>query len=411
MTRDGARPTARTSRPSRPAWSAGTPAARGASSAARLPGGRDVSVVISLLIVAALLGQAWTSSARSTWQPGLSRLAAAARPIRHRHALRGTLRDHRHRDAHRDAARSRRGDLPLRVRQPARRRALKPILEILAGIPSRRARLLRARRPRADHHPAALQQQLDLQHGRRRPRRRHPDHAAHRVRRRGCDARGADRRCARRSYGLGARKRSTSLRVVVPAAVSGIVAALILGVSRAIGETMVVAIAAGAVGGSLFTVNPCLPGQTMTAAMTALATGSDQARGDALAFPSLFFVGLLLFAHDARAQRRQRALRAPLSGRRTDGDRARPAIAQLTDGRRSDARSRAVACTAARSSFQAPALARAAGRPRRARQPADRRVRRARCPCSRAGRRLPGLPTLVQLRPWPESARASSARC
>jgi phosphate transport system permease protein len=98
------------------------------------------------------------------------------------------------------------------------------------------------------------------------------------------------------SYGLGARKRSTSVRVVVPAAVSGIVASLILGASRAIGETMVVAIAAGAVGGSLFTLNPCLPGQTMTAAMTALATGSDQARGDELAYPSLFFVGLLLFA-------------------------------------------------------------------------------------------------------------------
>lgn len=97
------------------------------------------------------------------------------------------------------------------------------------------------------------------------------------------------------SYGLGARKRATSLRVVVPAAVSGIVAALILGVSRAIGETMVVAIAAGAVGGSIFTLNPCYPGQTMTAAMTALATGSDQAQGDALAYPSLFFVGLLLF--------------------------------------------------------------------------------------------------------------------
>lgn len=98
------------------------------------------------------------------------------------------------------------------------------------------------------------------------------------------------------SYGLGARKRSTSLRVVAPAAVSGIVASLILGASRAIGETMVVAIAAGAVGGSIFTINPCLPGQTMTAAMTALATGSDQARGDSLAYPSLFFVGLLLFA-------------------------------------------------------------------------------------------------------------------
>src|SRR3990170_22707 len=52
------------------------------------------------------------------------------------------------------------------------------------------------------------------------------------------------------SYGLGARKRTTSLRVVVPAAVSGIVAALLLGVSRAIGETMIVAIAAGGTGGA-----------------------------------------------------------------------------------------------------------------------------------------------------------------
>jgi phosphate transport system permease protein len=97
------------------------------------------------------------------------------------------------------------------------------------------------------------------------------------------------------SYGLGARRLATSMRVVVPAAVSGIVAALILGVSRAIGETMIVAIAAGATGGSLFTLNPFDPGITMTAAITALATGSDQVRGASLAFPSLFFVGLLLF--------------------------------------------------------------------------------------------------------------------
>ena len=97
------------------------------------------------------------------------------------------------------------------------------------------------------------------------------------------------------AYGLGARRRTTSLRVVVPAAVSGIVAALILGVSRAIGETMIVAMAAGATGGSLFNLNPLDQGQTMTAAMTALAIGSDQVRGAALTFESLFFVGMLLF--------------------------------------------------------------------------------------------------------------------
>ena len=68
-----------------------------------------------------------------------------------------------------------------------------------------------------------------------------------------------------------------------------------VGVSRAIGETMVVAIAAGAVGGGLFSLNPLQPGQTMTAAMAALGFGSDQVAGDNLAFQSLYFVGLLLF--------------------------------------------------------------------------------------------------------------------
>ncbi|CAN5595508.1 phosphate ABC transporter permease subunit PstC [soil metagenome] len=97
------------------------------------------------------------------------------------------------------------------------------------------------------------------------------------------------------SYGLGARKRSVTIKVVVPAAVSGIVASFIIAASRAIGETMIVAIASGATGGSLFSLDPCGPGQTMTAAMTALAVGSDQVRGASAAFPSLFFVGLLLF--------------------------------------------------------------------------------------------------------------------
>ena len=97
------------------------------------------------------------------------------------------------------------------------------------------------------------------------------------------------------AYGLGARRRTVSVRVVVPAAVSGIVAALILGISRAIGETMIVAMVAGATGGSLFNLNPLDQGQTMTAAMTALAIGSDQVRGAALTFESLYFVGMLLF--------------------------------------------------------------------------------------------------------------------
>ena len=95
------------------------------------------------------------------------------------------------------------------------------------------------------------------------------------------------------SYGLGARKKTTSLRVVFPAAVSGIVAALIIATSRAIGETMVVAVAAGAP--QARTVNPLDPGGTMTSAMVQLATGSDQVTGNTAAFQSLFFIGLLLF--------------------------------------------------------------------------------------------------------------------
>lgn len=97
------------------------------------------------------------------------------------------------------------------------------------------------------------------------------------------------------SYGLGSRKVTTSIRVVIPAAVSGLVAAFIIAVSRAIGETMVVAIAAGGTGGSRFTLDVLGPGQTMTAAMAALASGTDQVTGSGDAFQSLFFVGLLLF--------------------------------------------------------------------------------------------------------------------
>ena len=50
------------------------------------------------------------------------------------------------------------------------------------------------------------------------------------------------------AYGIGARRKTVTTRVVFPAAVSGVVASLILGFSRAVGETMVVAIAAGATG-------------------------------------------------------------------------------------------------------------------------------------------------------------------
>jgi phosphate transport system permease protein len=97
------------------------------------------------------------------------------------------------------------------------------------------------------------------------------------------------------SYGMGAKKITTVTRVVIPGAVSGLVAAFILAVSRAIGETMVVFIAGGAAGNQAFELNPLEPGLTMTAAMATQAQGTDQVVGEALTFQSLYFVGAVLF--------------------------------------------------------------------------------------------------------------------
>jgi phosphate transport system permease protein len=97
------------------------------------------------------------------------------------------------------------------------------------------------------------------------------------------------------SYGLGARPMTTSTRVVFPAAISGIVAALILAISRAIGETLVVAIAAGGSGNVLYSTDVTGQGMTITAAIASLSFGSDAIAGDDAAFQSLYFLGLLLF--------------------------------------------------------------------------------------------------------------------
>ena len=96
------------------------------------------------------------------------------------------------------------------------------------------------------------------------------------------------------SYGLGARKVTTALRVVLPAAVSGLVAAFILAVSRAVGETMVVLLAAGSANRSQFTANPFEEGLTMTAAIASQVRGSDAAVSE-LVVNSLYFVGFVLF--------------------------------------------------------------------------------------------------------------------
>jgi phosphate transport system permease protein len=97
------------------------------------------------------------------------------------------------------------------------------------------------------------------------------------------------------SYGMGAKKITTVTRVVLPAAISGLVAAFILAVSRAIGETMVVFIAAGAAGNQPFDLDPTNTGLTLTAAMATQAQGTDRVVGEALTFQSLYFVGAVLF--------------------------------------------------------------------------------------------------------------------
>jgi phosphate transport system permease protein len=97
------------------------------------------------------------------------------------------------------------------------------------------------------------------------------------------------------SFGVGARKSTTVVRIVLPAAISGIVAAFIVATSRAIGETMVAALASGRDGSGPFAWHPTDPGLTMTAAMAGVASGTDQVAGSGLAFQSLFFVGLVLF--------------------------------------------------------------------------------------------------------------------
>ena len=93
------------------------------------------------------------------------------------------------------------------------------------------------------------------------------------------------------AYALGATRYEVSLRVVVPAALSGIIASFIIALSRAIGETMLVTIAAGAT--PKMTLNPLESVQTMTAFIAQTSMG-EQAVGS-LEYNTIFAVGLLLF--------------------------------------------------------------------------------------------------------------------
>ena len=93
------------------------------------------------------------------------------------------------------------------------------------------------------------------------------------------------------SFAMGATKLQTSFMVIIPSAFSGIAAAFIIGISRAIGETMVVAIAAG--GQPNFTLNPLEPVQTLTAYIVQVSLG-DVPHGT-LSYRTIFAAGITLF--------------------------------------------------------------------------------------------------------------------
>jgi len=93
------------------------------------------------------------------------------------------------------------------------------------------------------------------------------------------------------AFGLGASKLQVTLRVVFPAALSGIVASIVLGISRAVGETMVVLVAAGLV--PYLGLDPREPAETMTAFIGATAKG-DISTGS-IAYKTIFAVGTTLF--------------------------------------------------------------------------------------------------------------------
>jgi phosphate transport system permease protein len=93
------------------------------------------------------------------------------------------------------------------------------------------------------------------------------------------------------AYGIGGTRLEVALQVVLPAALSGIAAAIIIGVSRAIGETMIVAVAAGA--GPKFTLNPFQGAETITGHIVRIS-GGDLSY-DSIDYNSIFALGLLLF--------------------------------------------------------------------------------------------------------------------
>ena len=267
-----------------------------------------VSVLISAGIIWSLAKEAWTFVTEVEWGTVLfsDGLVPPSGRLRHPHAPRRNALGHGHRDGGGGARRVGERHLPVGVPRPRVRRIVKPTLEVLAGIPSVVLGFFAV----SVISPSIVQRFTDsglfslasagIAVGSCR--------SARRIGVRGCaPLRAVALREA--SYGMGAKKITTVTKVVVPAAVSGLVAAFILAVSRAIGETMVVFIAAGAAGTQPFEVSPLEPGLTMTAAMATHGARHRPGEGGGLTFQSLYFVGAVLFLITLLPQRGGRPVR------------------------------------------------------------------------------------------------------
>ena len=116
------------------------------------------------------------------------------------------------------------------------------------------------------------------------------------------------------SLAMGANRMQTTLRVVLPAALSGVAAAVVLGMSRAVGETMIVALAAGAQ--KNLSLDPREGMQTMTGFIATTAQGENPV--GSTSYNTLFAVGLTAVRDHADHQHHQHRVRPTVSGRSTD---------------------------------------------------------------------------------------------
>ena len=173
--------------------------------------------------------------------------------------------------------------------RPRVRKTIKPVLEVLAGVPTIvfgyfaltffTPEILRGLFSAEGQH---------LQRARGRHRHGLHDRADGGLGRRGRDVR-RPQSLREGAFGLGASKLHVSLRVVFPAALSGIVAAIVLGVSRAIGETMIVLIAAGQIASN--SLDPRDPHYSLASFIGATAKG-DIPTGST-EYKTIFAVGML----------------------------------------------------------------------------------------------------------------------